>query len=896
MSFSRMKSLWRNLLHKQQVDDDLNAEMRAYVDQVTAEKIESGASPAEARRQALVEFGGVEQVKEEVRGIRAGALLEQFWQDVHFGLRTLRKNPGFALVAVLTIALGIGVNASIFTLFDSIALRPLPLPESNRIISVYETVRGHVSRSVYGGLNLFSYPEYLAYRDQNHVFSELAGYMPEIRGTMAESRDEISGQLATCNYFDVLRVKPVLGRGFSQSECAVDGQGPVVVLSDELWRNSFHADPQILGRTIRFNRVPLTVIGVMPPEFRGNEIIPALFWSPMTMASQLVREGSQQPLTNERASWVGIMGRLKDGVSLPQARADLAVIAARIDQRTPGRTTTLSIDTATLFAAPEIRKVVYSVGGIVMVAVGLVLLIACANIANLMLARSTARSREIAVRLAIGASRARLVRQLLTESAVVAAIGGISGLLVSVWSQPALVKAIVSKMPSGGPFFPASTLPDPWVLGYALALVALTALASGLAPALQATRVDLNRELKQESGAMRLVTSRGRLRNVMLGGQIAVCMVLLISAGLLLRGLYHAQNVDPGFDMRSIGAITYNLQRDGYTAQQATAFNRDLAERMASLGGVEAVTPVASAPLSDMHFQAHFHLAGETDGRLIEFNYVGARFFTLMGIPLLRGRQFTDAEISSDAQLAIVSESTARQLWPGQDPIGKKLLGGVEAKAQHEVIGVARDVQVATLGDAQRTYIYFPAGPKEQLEVRAVLVRTAGPFSSAIATMRNAAHALDPDMKVDAAPLADNIDQWLIPAQICAALASALGALGLMLSIIGIYGTVSYAVGRRVREIGIRMALGARGGDVKALILRQSMKPLLIGAIVGVGLCAGVSRILAQSDRLLFGISPLDGIAFTAVPAFLAIVALLASYLPARRAVRVDPMVALRHE
>jgi predicted permease len=892
MPFSRIRSLWRNVVQKRRVDADLDAEMRAYVDQVAAEKMEAGMTPAEARRAALVEFGGVEQVKEEVRGVRAGALVEQFLQDARYGVRVLSKNPGFMLVAVLTLALGIGVNASIFTLLDSVALRPLQLPESNRLIDVYQTMRGKMSRNVMGGFSLSSYPEYLEYRDHNQVFSSLAAYKPETRVTLATTREEITGQLATCNYFDVVQVKPAMGRGFVESDCAAANSSPVVVLSHNLWENTYHSDPEILGKVIRLNRVPLTVIGVMPPNFRGTQIIPSEFWAPITMTPSIVKLSFRPLLTDDDTSWLAMLGRLKDDTSLAQARANLSLIAAQFDQRRPGRTTEVNVNTATLFGRPDMRVVVFSAGGVVLVAVGMVLLIACANIANLMLARAAGRTREIAVRLAMGASRARLIRQLLTESLLIAIAGGGLGLLVSAWTEPALVKMLLARIPSGGPWFSVSTTPDLRVIAYAAALTILTGMAFGLAPALQATRGDVNYALKDE-GTQTTQQNRGRLRNALVGVQVAVCMVLLISAGLLLRGLARAQQVDPGYEMSHIGMVNYRLSTQGFTAEQAAAFNRDLRDRVSAIQGVQDLAEAAAPPLGNAHFAAQFSEPGHGERRGMPYNLVSANFFSLMNIPLMRGRSFTESEVRNNVPLIVVNEAAARAWWPGQDPIGKRLRAFRREPMIGEVVGVAKDVELDAIGSPHTPFIFLPATAADQADVM-LLVRTRAPFEQAAAPIRDAVRKADAELKIDVLSLRTNLEEFpLGPARILVALASTLGLLGLALASIGIYGTAAYAVSRRVREIGIRMALGARAQDVKALVLRQSMRPVLIGGAAGIVVGGLVTRILS---KMLFGVSPLDAVSFASVAAFLTAVALLASYLPARRAVRVDPMVALRHD
>ena len=889
---SKFSSMLRNLFRKDRAEVDLDNEVRSFVEMKTDENIRSGMSRENARRAALIECGGVEQVKESVREVRAGALIEQCWQDLRYGLRMLRNNPVFAAVAVLTIALGIGVNASIFSIFDSVTLRPLQLNDPNRLVDVYQTIHGEYNRASLGGMNLISYPDYKEYRDSNQVFSAVAAYKPEMR--VAFQRREISGQLTTCNYFDVVQVKMALGRGFTEDECAAAEAGPVIVLSHNLWQNSFNSDPAILGKVIELNHTSLTVIGVAPADFRGTIVVPAQFWAPISMAPDLVKTGvNESVLTGANVNWLAIIGRLKDGATLEQARANLTVIAARIDQRTPNRQTTLNLDVATLTGRPDIHSKVVTVGVIVLIAVGLVLLIACANIANLMLARAAGRAREVAVRLAMGASRGRLIRQLLTESVLIALLGGALGMVVAMSSQPWLVNLLVSRIPNGAIWMPASRWPDIRIVAYALALTLLTGIAFGLAPALQSTRPDLIPALKNESGQLNDRSRRSWMGGALVAGQVAACMVLLISAGLLLRGLYHAQTVDPGFNMTRVGMVSYKLVPAGFTPERAAAFNRDMAARLRDIPGVEEVVPAAAAPLADVHYGGHFTKPGESERRELEFNYVGDRFFSILDIPLTRGRDFTKAEVASGAAVGVVNESAARSLWPGEDPIGKQLKANLRAERTYEIVGVARDVQLSQLGDSHAPYIFLTAGPEDQAALTAMLIRTKDDFKSSAEPVRAAARTMDNSLTIDVAPLRDNVEQWVGPARICVALAGALGCLGILLAAIGIYGTVSYSVTRRVREIGIRMALGARRSDVLSTILRRAMRPVAIGSFVGIVLCAAISKLFTF---LLFGLSPFDPFAYVSVVAFLLGVALLASYVPARRALKVDPMGAIRSE
>ena len=890
---SSLQAFFRNLFRKRQVEQDLDDEMKAFVSLLTEENIGRGMAPAEARRAALIECGGVEQVKESVRAVRAAAMFEQVVQDIRFGARMLRKNPGFTAVAVLTIALGIGVNASIFAVFNSAALRPLSLPDANRVVSMYEDARGKITRLTFGGPNLFSYPEFREYRDRNQVFTGLAAVISEVRATLDDGQSVVSGQLTSCNYFDVAGVKPAIGRGFTESECSTQGAGPVVVISDRLWHDVYKADPGIVGKSIRLNHTPLTIVGVAAPDFHGANLVPAAFWTPVSNHSTVLKQFPLDLMNSTDVCAFDLLGRLKDGVSLSQARANLALIAADIDRRSPDRKTTLTVVVATLFGRPDMHIVILAIGAVVLTAVGLVLLIACANLANLMLARAAARIREVSVRLAVGASRGRLIRQLLTESLLIAFIGGSLGLLVSIWSEQALVRFVISRIPDAPGQTPVLNLsPDYTLFLYAFGLILLTGLAFGLVPALQASRTDLNLAMKQDAALPE--PRRSWMRGALMAAQVAMCVVLLITAGLLVRALYHAQAIDPGYNMTDQAVVTFDLRREGYTITQAQNFLQNMSDRLRALPGVIDVVPAFGSPLSEMHAGGMYSKAGVQRKRQLSLNLVGYGFFRSFGIPLVRGRSFTESELSNGADVVVINETLAKQFWPGEDPIGKLINGGAFHPTKDlEVIGVAKDVQVDELGDSHQPFVFEPATPDSAQEMRSMLVHTAGASRDWIDLIRTAAQSVDKSAKVDVTTLQSNVDKRLAPSRIVVGLATTLGGLGLLLAAIGIYGTASYTVTRRVREIGIRMALGARAGDVVSGILRHAMRPVATGAAVGLVLCLGISQILRS---VLFGVSPLDPLVYVSVAAFLLAVGLLASYIPARRALRVDPMSAIRHE
>jgi len=818
---------------------------------------------------------------------RLGKLREHFAQDLRFGFRMLRRSPGFTLVAVLTIALGIGVNATIFSIFDAVVLRPVQLTGAQQVVSVYQQLRGNFSRNVRNGNEFVSYPEYLDYRDHSGVFSGLAAYMPEFSAMLDRDATEVRGQLVSCNYFDVLEAPLLMGRAFSSADCAADDSGAVVVLSYEFWHSRFAGDPTVLGKTVRLNRLPVTVVGVAAQGFHGTEIVMPSFWAPVTMQRSFMGRGAEASfLTQDNLSWLAMVGRLRSGVTPAQARAALSVLASRRDQRSPGRHSSIMVGPVSFFGSSDKHTAVIAAGTVVLIAVGLVLLIACANVANLFLARAMSRSREIAIRLAMGASRARIVLQLLTEGLLIALLGGTVGTVFALWSAIAIVKFALSD-PGSTPLN-IVVLPNLRIFAYSLAITVLTGLAFGLAPALQTTRPEVNRSLKRDDSDP--ASSGNWLRNSLVGMQVAVCMVLLIAAGLLLRGLYHAQTADPGYEMSGVTTLSFDLQREGYTLAKADAFHRDLLDAVRNLPGVDAVAEGTAAPLGNHHHFAPFRRPGA--GQVIsELDQVSPGYFAAVGLPLLRGRDFTTAEVAAAAKLIIVNESAARSFWPGVDPVGKQLRGFQDY--DYEIIGVVRDAEYGELGNAHEPYVFLPAGPADSLDVTTVIIHSTAAYPVIAAALRGAALSLDRDLHLTVAPLHDNLRPIIQGTEVLASVSGILGGLALVLASIGMYGTVAFMVVRRTREIGVRIALGARSIDVIGLIIRQAMRPVVAGSVVGIAACAAVSRILVH---VLFGVSAWDAVAFAGVPFALAIVALFASYLPARRAVRVDPMVALRHE
>jgi predicted permease len=753
--------------------------------------------------------------------------------------------------------------------------------------------RGMTSRNVDGASSMLSYPEYLEYRDNNHVFSGLLAYQPYFGASLAgEQPRHVQGQFVSCNYFQVLEVRPVLGERFTEADCAADGTTPVVILSAGLWHSAFDADPSVLGKTITLNRVSLTVVGVAPPGFRGTDVLSADFWVPVTMQPAL-DVANKNHLADSNLSWLVAMGRLKPGTSLAQARADLSVVAGRIDQGHPGRKTTLTIEVASIFGEPEARAVVLGVGAVILGAVTLVLLIACANVANLLLAGASTRRKEIAVRLAMGASRFRLVRQLMTESLLLALIGGALGSVLSFWSFHALFQFIVAHVPLTLPVITVDARPDLQVLAYALALTLSTGVLFGLTPALQASNPDLILALKNEGSGSHSTGARSKLRSALVVAQVSVCLVLLLAAGLLARGLREAQIIDPGFSAENVCVTALDLKEQGYDGVRARLFQQRLTERIATLPGVDGVAQATVIPLSLNDWGSGIRINGN-DRIQIHFDEVSPAYFPLLNIPIIRGRNFTDAETRSAAKVAIAMDSTARRLWPNEDPVGKVFgfQSGPETWTTMQVIGVVKNTRASSLGADDDYFFYFLPAPEDHAGLN-LLVRNAGSFAATAKEIREAVRSLDPNVLAEVHALQDNLENYRWPSRMVTILSSTLGGLALLLASIGVYSVVAYMVSHRTREIGIRMTLGANALDVLRLVLGGSMRPVVLGIVIGVAGCAAVSRLLSS---LLFGVSPFDPVIFTAVPAFFLAVALLASYLPARRAIRVDPAVALRYE
>ncbi len=812
-------------------------------------------------------------------GMEPEYLMLSAFHDLRYSLRTLVKHRTFTAAALLTLALGIGINTSIFTLLYSVAFRPLPVKDSNRVVNVYQILDGEFSRQVQGNVALLSYPEYVNYRDRTPALSGLAASAEVKLYLGGNTVERVNGLMVTDNYFSLLGGGSAFGRTFFDKECQAPSQCPIAVLSHSFWQRRFGSDPSVIGSSLTLNRQRFTVVGVSARDFRGAEMTVPDVWIPVTMQPAVMPEDKY--LENADCSWLNVIGRLKDGVSLEQSQAEMQLVAAQMDHNNPGRKTTVNVMTGSYLNSPEVRSEGTPVAILVMAAVGLVLLIACANVSNLMLARAATRRKEIAVRLALGASRSRLVRLLLTESLLLAIFGGIAGLVLAVVLPPILFSVI----PEIG--LDIDFKPNAIVFAYMFVISLITGVVFGLAPAIQSTKPNLTDALKSTKSRPRI--SRPRLRNLLVIGQVAVSLVLLIGAGLLVRGLQQAQSTDLGFDEKNLLVMSMDLATQGYDEARANTLQSQFAERLKALPAIKSASVAEVAPFSGVR-ETTIDIDGGASSLSAGTNMVSAEYFQTLGIPLRRGRVFTEDDARSGASPAVISQAMANRFWPGADPLGQRFKdnGGVS----HEIIGVVADISSRQIGKIDGPLFYTPNSPGKLTGLSFVL-RTRENVPASVSAVREAARSLDKDAFVSIEPLEENVRRMLEPARTGAWFSGTISLLALLIAATGIYGMLSYHVVERTNEIGIRMALGAQRRSVLLLIVSDGMKLVAIGIAIGLAAAIALTRVMGS---LLVGVTPTDAFTFATVSLGALGVALLACYVPARRATKVDPLVALRDE
>ena len=805
-------------------------------------------------------------------------------RDLRYSLRTLRKNPGFTIVAVIALALGIGVNTSIFSLYNALALRPLPVKDPGRVVRLFQTRAGE------SGAGVFSYPEYVDYRDGNPALSGLAAWSWATAAMGSGDRvEDVKAMFVSGNYFDVLGADTAVGRTFVPEEDRTPGSHPVVIMSYGFWERRFARDPGMVSRTILLNGNPFTVVGVAARNFVGTDVEAPEIWLPIMMTATIAPERGAGVLQDRNGHWLQVIGRLKPGVSWPQAKASMDVLARQLAQTyTEEKNSGVLLATAT-FLPPNVEEVSTPIALLVMGAVGLVLLIACANVANLLLARATARQKEIGLRLSLGATRGRLVRQLLTESLVVSLLSGVAGLLVAAWSSSVLMRLLTPPFTGTLNF---NVKPDLRVLGYAFAVSLATGIIFGLVPAFHASKPGVNDLIKRSKGR------RTWASDLFVVAQVGLCVILLVAAGLLLRALGRAQTTDPGFDTKHVAVLSLDLRLRHYDTAAAVAFERRVAERLRSTPGVKTVTLAATVPLGSADMATSVVIEGhepkpDAPPLIVGQNVVSPGFFETLSIPILRGRGFQDADWNKSPEIVIINETMARRFWPGQEAIGKRLRVG-DSKTYTEIVGVVKDTRSTYLWQTDELYLYSPAKAKDnQGPELKILVRAAGNAHTMMGALPGVVREVDRSVQVSVTPLDENLEVWIWPSRVGATLAAALGLLALTLAAVGIYGVVAYTVGRRTHEIGIHVALGAQRSDVLRMVLGHGMALVAAGGAAGLATSFAISQLLA---KFLYGLQAGDPVTFSAVAASLAAVALIANYVPARRALRVDPMVALRYE
>jgi predicted permease len=881
-----------NVVRPHRSEPELSREMAAHLALMQDDFERGGMTPEEARTAARRAFGGVEQTKELHRDVRSIRWLDDARRDVRHAGRLLRRNPVFAATAALSLAVGIGANTTIFTVANALLFQPpAGVVDSGRLVDI----GGSRNR---GGFGPSSYPNYLDIRARMTTLDGVYAYsrFPHAMslGVAGETGIEsVFGNLVTANYFTVLGAVPAAGRLLNEADSEGGGGNPVVILSHRFWTRRFSRDPAILGRMVLLNGQPLTVVGVASERFHGTGVRALDLWVPIDMAAVIHRGAAR--LTDRAANVWLIGGRLKPDVSASRAAAEMDVIGRTLEREQPEQNRGLGFRVMALSPVPGNRGPVIALLALIMVIVSFVLIVACANVAGVLLARAAARRQEMALRLAIGAGRARLIRQLLTETLLLFVLGGTAGLVLA----RAMTSLLVSMLPALPFPVDLSLALDARVVAFTAGLSLVTALLSGLAPALQASKGAVLPGLRNDPG----LAGRLRLRHAFVIGQVVFSVVLVIVAGLFVRAVQRAGSIDPGFDARGVELASLDLSQAGYTETTGPPFVRELVDRIRELPGVQSATAAGTVPGGFEVRREALAIQGVTppDGRFftVDWNIVAPGYFATLRTPIAAGRDFSPADRAGTQAVAIISESAARQFWPGQDAIGKFLLqptwgsqGPTDPLRPLLVIAVVRDVESSSLIDGgSRPGVYVPL---EQQFVSSLTIAARTTRGQRITSQLRALLArMNPAVAMSAQTLEESLALGLAPQRVIASVSGSLGIVGLLLAGIGIYGVTAYAVARRTREIGIRIALGARRADIIRMVLRESLSLTLIGSATGLLIAAAISRVLAG---FLFGVQPIDPVTFTGTTVLFVTVGLAACYAPVRRAVRIDPTQAIRNE
>ena len=887
--FAPLQSWTGTLLRRSRVEGDMDAELRAHIETYAEDLIRSGMSREEALRRARMEFGGVERVKEECRESRGVHFVESLRQDLRFAMRMLRKSPGFTAVAVLTLALGIGANTAIFSVVYGILLQPLPYKNPSRLIVLNET-------TPMVGMVSVSYPNFLDWRAQSREFSQFAAIYSvgfNFAGVGISQPENIGGEAVSPNFLSMLGVHPFLGRDFEASE-EKSGTAPVVLLSYELWQSHLGADRNAVGRTILLDGRSYTVIGVLPPNFRSLDKTDVI----EPLGAWLLNNSGAAADRGDRGD-MSVVARLAPGATLAQARAEIEGIAARLAKQYPRENDQFGV------ALRPIRSVF--VGDmqtallVLLAAVLFVLLIACANVANLFLVRGAGRHKEFALRVTFGASRGRIIRQMLTESFVLAFIGGVLGILLALGGIRWISRMITPDMLNGAQI----TINDA-VLLFTAGVVLLAAFVFGLAPALHSSKQDVQSELKEGARTSTASGAQNRLRRALAIAEISLSLVLLVAAGLMMKSLYHLLSVDPGVRTDHVLTMEMDLRTQQYSKDPAIRnFWQQVLERVGALPGVESAATGTVVPFTGNHSRGDVTIEGmplprpgnwpHPDIHVVSQGYLGT-----LGIPLLRGRDFTSADNENAPPVGMINAMLARRFFPHQNPIGKRFMFGHpdDSSAKNAplwitIVGVVGDTKLYGLANPSRLEVYISAHRSAMGDME-LLVKSKLDSPALISAIRAVVSSIDKNQPIFAISTMNELrDSSMFGRRITFIFLGAFGGLALVLAAIGIYGVISYSVAQRTHEIGIRVALGAQHRDVLRMVLGQGGKIALIGTAIGLAMAFGLTRLMSS---LLFSVSASDPLTFAGVALVLLLVAMLACYIPARRAMKVDPMVALRYE
>jgi macrolide transport system ATP-binding/permease protein len=875
------------LFRKRSFDQDLEQELRSHLEMATQANLLMGMNAREARRQALLGFGGVEQTKQLCRERRGLPMIETCLQDLRFGFRMLRRSPGFSLLAILCLTLGIGANAAVFSWIEGILFRPYPaVSHQEQLLALAGTARGESHATS------LSWPDFLdLQRSSTLIDSFFVSKIMGITLSIGDRAERAVGSIVSANYFDAIGVHPILGRGFVPGEDSGRNAHPVTVISYQLWQTRFNGDPNIVGKTQRLNGVLHTIVGVTPEGFYGTFVGWGMkFWVPVSMEE--IFETGGYKLEDRGARWIEAYVRLKPRVTLAQAQLEMSAHAARLEAAYPDSDRGRGIQLWPLWKTPfNNAGTLLPTLEIMLVVVVFVLLIACANVGNLLLVRSFARRQEMSVRLAIGAGRSRILRQLITEGLILAAFGAAGGLAVAYWCRQALV--LLFPVRAGVSMHLPGEI-DWRVLAVSTGVCGIATILLGLVPAIQMRKIDLAGALKAEAAGVVGGGGRAWVRSSLVLLQVSLCFVLLVGAGLLLQSLQKIRTGSPGFSTHGVLVTAVDLVAAGYDTQRARIFQDELMDRVSALPGVESAAFAAATPLG---YAGFFSTPIIVDGYVpppeevpgVEYNKVGPSYFATMGIPIVFGREFSRADDENAAPVVVVNETMAARYWRGRDPIGQR----VQVQGRWlQVVGVAKNSKYSSVREAPKPFFYVPQ--RQNSTVGAALnIRTPlRPETMATALAREI-HALDANVApFEVITLQEQLDRSTSPQLVAVTLVGILGGLALLLAAIGLYGVMSYTVSQSTRELGLRMALGAGASNLLRLVMSRGLTLTAAGILFGVAVALALTRLLGN---LLYHVSPRDPVAFASAFAVMTIASLAACFLPAWRAARTDPMRALRY-